>query len=169
MNTLYYTNLDKENAHEFLFFILDKYYNLQITDKDLKKTEFGKLYIENNPIYFNISHSQNVVAIAISNENVGVDVEVIKDKKFSNINKNVFGNEILKKEDFFALWTKAESFVKYNANSILLSLKHIIIKEDKIYYDNLLQNVNITTKKIDDFFASVASLENDFNVVKVDY
>ncbi|MBR2614035.1 MAG: hypothetical protein IKC71_00360 [Clostridia bacterium] len=169
MNTVYYTNLDKKDAHEFLFFILEKYYDLKITDKDLKKTEFGKLYIENSPIAFNISHSQNIVAIVISNENVGIDVEVIKDKKFSNINKNVFGNEILKKEDFFALWTKAESFVKYKASSILTSLKNIRIDGQKIYYNDNLEDVIITTKKVDDFFISVCSNQNDFDIIKLDY
>ena len=38
----------------------------------------GKPYIENSPIYFNISHCENMLVFAFSDEEIGIDVERIR-------------------------------------------------------------------------------------------
>ena len=38
----------------------------------------GKPYIENSPIYFNISHCENMLAYTFSDEEIGIDVERIR-------------------------------------------------------------------------------------------
>ena len=42
-------------------------------------TETGKPYFFNSNISFSLSHSKGICAVAISDRQVGVDVEVIKD------------------------------------------------------------------------------------------
>lgn len=53
---------------------------LQIIPESIKilQDNNGKPYIENCPIYFNISHCENILALAFSVEEIGIDIEKIK-------------------------------------------------------------------------------------------
>ncbi|MES2812897.1 MAG: 4'-phosphopantetheinyl transferase superfamily protein [Bacteroidota bacterium] len=50
-----------------------------LTDFDLYYDEFGKPHLKNNK-HISISHSFDFSAIAISDENIGIDMELIKEK-----------------------------------------------------------------------------------------
>ena len=77
MFELYFTDGD---AYEKLNEILPKY--ICGTYK-IARTENGKPYIEGNPLYFSISHSRGKSVIAVDANPVGVDMEVIEDRKYS--------------------------------------------------------------------------------------
>jgi 4'-phosphopantetheinyl transferase len=66
-------------------------------------------------IDFNISHSDNLVACALTiNAKVGIDVELIRSIDFSEFNE-VFNIEEMKevnRDSFFKLWTRKESALK---------------------------------------------------------
>lgn len=87
-----------------------------------KTTEAGKPYLEKyNSIHFNISHSNNVVICAVSNTPIGIDIQYMKSLNIELFTKRFFSEQeqekILKskvqKHEFFKLWTKKESFIKY--------------------------------------------------------
>jgi len=69
---------------------------------------------------FNISHSGNKVLIAISNSDVGVDIEMVEDIDFSSFQSGLFSlqeQQLLSSAKdptriFFKLWTRKESFLK---------------------------------------------------------
>ena len=72
-------------------------------------------------LHFSISHTTNLVACAISNSAVGLDVE--KKREFSlNLAKRIFNEKELinflnnknRYNYFFEVWTKKESFCKKN-------------------------------------------------------
>lgn len=94
-----------------------------------------KPYLASHPwLYFNISHSENFAAIAVSRKKVGIDIEYLaEDFKFSNLLPDIFDdNERLiiqnaadKKKTFYTLWTRKESFVKALGKGIDEDFKYI--------------------------------------------
>jgi 4'-phosphopantetheinyl transferase len=98
------------------------------------KVEFnenGKPLIEG--INFNISHSHNLVAVAISSHEVGIDLELIEDKDNSKIAKKIMNEEeyqkyLKNKEYFYKVWTKKEAYLKRKG----LSLEFALNKDQRI-------------------------------------
>lgn len=93
--------------------ILQDKYNIKLNDDNLIFNSNNKPYIVNNPIYFNLSHSLHLVAIAIANKEVGIDIEQIheckniqKYKRFLNITTLNNSRELIK------AWTIYEAKVK---------------------------------------------------------
>ncbi len=74
-------------------------------------------------LHFNISHSGDIILIAISNSEIGVDVEKV-DNNFSyeEILPRNFSDEeirfIKKPEDFYLLWTRKEALLKATAKGL---------------------------------------------------
>lgn len=89
---------------------------------ELEYNEFGKPYLkEKNDILFNISHTKHIVACIISNNEVGIDVEevrqfdeIIKDKILSDDEKLKVKND----NDFFKFWTIKEAVCKCEGTGI---------------------------------------------------
>jgi len=104
-----------------------KYHDIQINEGPT-----GKPYLACNPRYeFNISHTRNAVAAALSDEPIGVDIERIREIDI-NIAKSVFSDKELNwlqdaSEDrnrrFFDIWTKKEALVKYHGIGLSGDLK----------------------------------------------
>ncbi len=92
----------------------------------------GKLFCENQPdLYFNISHSGGIVAAVISDQEVGVDIEVVRpitlklakricnDKELSYIFGHIPDNSEYSQDAstdilhrFFEIWTAKEAYLK---------------------------------------------------------
>lgn len=92
----------------------------------------GKLFCENQPdLYFNISHCGNIVTAVISDEEVGIDIEVIRpislklakricnDKELSYIFGHIPDNSEYTQDAstdtlhrFFEIWTAKEAYFK---------------------------------------------------------
>ena len=98
---------------------------------EIKKHEHGKPYIYGaDNWHFNISHTDGMVGIAISDEPVGIDVERIRDadlriaKRFFTVSENYYiENTACKDKRFFEIWTKKEAYLKYTGKGLSLSLK----------------------------------------------
>ena len=72
--------------------------------------ENGKPYFLDNPLHFSISHSENTVIAAISEKNIGADIEKVRE-----IPRGVAERFFTERErgcDFFEIWTKKEAFGK---------------------------------------------------------
>ena len=86
---------------------------------------YGKPYLVDYPeIFFNLSHSGNWIVCAISDREIGVDVEQIRDIGYmpAIVEKMFSPSERMQVMDlegfagldmFFSVWTLKESFVKY--------------------------------------------------------
>ncbi len=100
----------------------------------------GKPYISNyENIHFNMSHASRMVACAISNEEIGIDIEKIDPLIDMKIAQTFFYNseyDNIKKSDnrvdqFFKYWVLKESYMKYTGLGFLLDLdKFEIILDD---------------------------------------
>ncbi|MBP3437279.1 MAG: 4'-phosphopantetheinyl transferase superfamily protein [Clostridia bacterium] len=93
--------------------------------------ENGKPYLEGNPLYFNLSHCEDLVVCAISKSPIGIDVEQLRDmpprlaKKFFTPDEclYIFGHEPkdadwdgsfspVQRLRFFEIWTSKEAYIK---------------------------------------------------------
>ena len=145
-----------------------------ISNPIFKFGKYGKAYIANyENIHFNLSHSSKMVACAISDMKVGIDIEYNDPKIDLDIAKNYFFNQEYKNiinsanpsNEFFNYWVLKESYMKYTGLGFHLKLDSFEIKiEDEIKLKNDIENIKFSLTDIDDYKLAVASR---YNVNKV--
>ena len=108
-------------------------YGLRERDVKIKYGENGKPYLEDNPdIYFNLSHSGNMVLAVFSNAEVGCDIEEVG-KSQEKLAERFFcpseyeylmeiKDERERCEEFYRIWTLKESFMKVTGLGMKLAL-----------------------------------------------
>ena len=91
--------------------IAEVFYNVQNTEIII---ENNKPKFKNSELYFNISHSENIVAIAFDEKELGLDVEYMKERDFKSLLEryNIESND---KEFFYQFWTEYEAEYKIQA------------------------------------------------------
>lgn len=138
-----------------------------IIDPIFKTEKYGKAYISNyENIRFNLSHSGEIVLCAISDMEVGVDVENIDSQIDLNIAKHYFFNSeyenIMKAENrpekFFKYWVLKESYMKYTGLGMNLDLDSFeIIIDDEIRLKNDLENLKFNLFDIKGYEIGIVS------------
>lgn len=112
-------------------------FNICADSIDFGVNEYGKPFVKNLPVHFNISHSGNMVVCAVDDKPVGIDIEQMRPvdlkiaKHFFNEEELIciFGHvpsetEFCKTADdgmirrFFELWTAKEACVKYTGKGL---------------------------------------------------
>jgi 4'-phosphopantetheinyl transferase len=123
-------------SHAVLRLYLSGYLNSDPGDIIYNYSKHRKPGIENDPVYFNLAHTQEAFAIAVSEHcYVGLDLEKItKMADMASIVKNYFSKAeqefIFRSSDemeerFFLLWTRKESFLKALGTGIIDDLENI--------------------------------------------
>jgi 4'-phosphopantetheinyl transferase len=131
--------------------ILENYFFMDITKVEYIYSEYGKPYIKDSNLYFSLSHSNGVIALAVSKEEIGIDIELIKDVKDNlalkvmneaeyNIYKGLSKND--KISYFYEVWTSKEAYVKKLGTTLTLNPSNINIDTDVI-----LKNINISNSQ----------------------
>lgn len=78
----------------------------------LNKSSTGKPFL--NTGYISISHSGDYTVIAIADSEVGIDIEKIREIDYKRIAKRFFRDEAIDNlNDFFDIWVRTESYLKY--------------------------------------------------------
>lgn len=124
--------------------------NISYNSLDYYINKYGKQYLKNDKIFFNISHSFDYVITAISNNEIGIDIEKVRQTPIKIINQ--FATEKEKEyilssnknieERIFKIYTLKEAYFKMlgtNLNNILEV--EFIIENDKIYCND--KNVKV--------------------------
>ena len=91
-----------------------------LSNEPILFTKMGKPYYENGP-FFNISHSGNYIVMAVSNKEVGVDIEenIAKDMSpLLRIFNEAEAKVIKEHSDFYYLWCAKESLIKCTGSTI---------------------------------------------------
>ena len=121
---------------------LNKYYNINYNDINIIYNKYGKPYLENYNLYYNISHSKDYVIVVFSDKKIGVDIEYIH----GNINtKNIFCNkEEIEYIDndltkLFDIFTYKEAYIKMQGKSIM-NIKDVSFFNN---YDINKYNINL--------------------------
>lgn len=166
---------DKNNCL-YSYLLLKKEINslcaIPIDQQIFRVNLYGKPYLStsNSRIFFNISHTSDCVICAISDGEVGVDIEKIRDipediidDVLSKREKNALASLSEVESDqrvqlFFSFWTQKEAYVKYTGKGISEGLNRIDT------YSNLFYNCH--TFFLDDYCISLYSNDVDFEIIK---
>lgn len=167
-------------------YLLSKVYTQSILSAYLKKNnikirknKFGKPYLDGVPsFFFNVSHSNNRLAIAVSlYSEVGVDIEFIQSdfNSIYDIAKDNFSNEEcgyifsghckqLSFERFTKLWTLKEAYLKALGVGLSKNMSEVVfdfIEDDSfVFYDAVMEGMKpwlFLNYRLEDCYLSVAS------------
>lgn len=148
-NTLFIK--EQLGSHLLLTDVLENTYFQEIDKIEYIYNESGKPYIKDSSLYFSLSHSNGIIALTVSKEEIGLDIELIKDVKdtlsrriMNDLEYNTYQslNKESKKIYFFEVWTSKEAYIKKLGTSITLNPSNISIEEDV-----LLKKINISSNE----------------------
>lgn len=152
-------NIKNEQAKKEKYFIWKlfekalKELDIDINTLTFKKNQNGKLFTDG--FYFSFSHSNGHLVVAISSNNVGIDIQTKKEIKPSLVKKILnekeyleYLNNIDKVDYFFTKWTQKEAIFKYKGDSYSFIPSSI----DTLSFDKIL-----FSEDTNDLFISVAS------------
>lgn len=145
--------------------------------EDIYYGENGKPELDG--LHFNLSHSHNMVALAVSEQPVGIDLEII-DKIHGNIAKRYFTereNAYLdafegaeREKEFFRIWTMKESYLKMTGEGLSLELNRVdFVIGDKVtvYRDGKCCECFVKEYEVPGYKLTVCAEEEDVaDVVK---
>ena len=114
----------------------------------------GKPFFEDYPnFHFNISHSENLIAVAVADSPVGVDIEKKRDANLK-IAQRFFTEEeknfVKDSDSFFYVWTRKEALLKKMGEGL-----------KDISKAQVLENSEIKTFEEDEFILSVCCEKPD--------
>lgn len=164
-----YRNLEHINDSYLAYLLLAYCYKSQFPSEsvliDPRYTENKKPYLSDE-FHFNISHSDTIVACAVSDAPIGVDVQEItpyhddysivfsaREEKYINASSD-------KDSIFTILWTCKEAYGK----AIGLGLLYECSKTEFVHNGVLKQSIEgkvITTKKLDNAYLSVCGYQEE--------
>ena len=146
-------NTPHEEGRKLLFDLLNKLYP-NSKGFVISKNKNGKPYIPDLPeFHFNISHSGEWTVIAVSDSEIGVDIQLIKPvrnglaKRFFTRRENLKLDKLNNEEynaEFTRMWTMKEARTKVTGESLARSLSLF----NTVEYDGT------TSKMIDGYFVS---------------
>jgi len=151
-----YKSVNSYIAYSFLRNIAQKFLNTDSSELTIVTTQNGKPYFKNyKNFHFSISHTNNLVAIAISDTEIGIDAELIRDidlkiadRFFTEKEKEyIYNSTDLAINRFFELWTKKEAYIKQKSLN-LSSLSSIDVTQSTT-------NKNFYTEKLSGYYLSV--------------
>ncbi|MEG1141603.1 MAG: 4'-phosphopantetheinyl transferase superfamily protein [Bacilli bacterium] len=136
---------------ELLFKELLSNKSLSYDKIDIYINNFGKPIIKNRKVFFNISHSHDYSVCAISNNNIGIDIEKIRKVNINVIYQFATENEIIyitKNENeiynkLFEIYTLKEAYFKcLGTNLNYIKEVEFLIKNNNV----LCSDQNISAK-----------------------
>lgn len=135
--------------------ILASFLNQAAEKINIAKTAYGKPYLPDYPeIHFNISHSGEVLLVAISAMGtVGIDIEQAKTQRrdFSGLVAKCFAESEIKywnalpedekTSEFYRFWTRKEAFVKATGRGLAMGLEQcVIVAGERPYFLSVPEN-----------------------------
>lgn len=146
----------------------------KINFQNLKVGPFGKPFMAGSDLNFNISHSYNTVVCVFSRNDIGVDIEHLKEVNF-DFYKDSFTkiemDEFYKKGiiKFYEYWTKKEAISKALGQGFSIPFDEIKINEKTNEYNG--KNFWIYDYFLDNKYCSIAAdmCINKIEWVKVEF
>ena len=132
---LQYKKLDDRKRSVLAFVLLERVLREEygITEvPEFVYNEFGKPSLPNLPIHFSLSHCKDAVACAVSDHNIGIDVESIVPYNPDMARRVCTADELKvleqssnKDVEFIKLWTVKEAISKYEGMGLSLPFSEI--------------------------------------------
>jgi 4'-phosphopantetheinyl transferase len=117
--------------------VLNQEFSLKNENVELLRSSDGKPYVKDAPIHFNISHSGDYVVCAFSEQEIGIDIEQIKEVDLKIAERyfcssecdDLFAQNANRRLDyFFSLWTLKESYMKWLGDGMSIPLDSFCFK-----------------------------------------
>jgi phosphopantetheine--protein transferase-like protein len=166
-------------CHAILRSVLAKSMNISPLEVTYGYGLNNKPSIPGNPLYFNITHTKEAFAFAVSNDfNVGIDLERInQNTDILPVMESFFSKKereyiLMPKTDpeirnrFFQLWTRKEALLKAFGTGIIDNLAQVEVSEngnllnrklfDKLNFDTEITTHFLYSKKIGNSYLSIA-------------
>ncbi len=148
-----------KKAYDFVISLAQKELNTN-DGLEISRDKNDKPYFKNHPdFHFNISHSEDLIAVAFSSSPVGVDIEKLRDVNLKIAERRFCEEEkafIKNNQDFFYVWTRKEAYLKRTGQGLRRSLSSFCV----------LESNSIKTFKADDYIVSVCSDSvEDFSLI----
>lgn len=169
-NTYYTKTLSQRYiiSHGMLRLILSSYTSQAPKDLQFLVNNYGKPFLRQSDICFNMSHSKNMVAYIVAlNYCVGIDIEVID----LNINLGDFSNLVLTNTEndilnnltfpqnikcFYNIWTRKEALVKAIGLGLNYSINTIETDQELCFEQNSYHS-SLLPSMISDYVVSIAA------------
>lgn len=118
--------------------VLSRYCGIDAAQLVICLNRYGKPYLKGQPWFFNLSHSDEKLVIAVSNVEIGVDIEICRERKnLADLTQHCFAPEEItywrglpdaqKTRAFYQFWTAKEAFVKATGRGMGLGLSRCVI------------------------------------------
>ena len=143
---LQYKKLDDRKRSVLAFVLLQRALREEYGINEVPEfvyNEFGKPSFSNLPIHFSLSHCKNAVACAISNHNIGIDVESIVPYNPDVARRVCTADELEileqcsnKDVEFIKLWTAKEAISKYEGMGLSLPFAEVTISRYLIHSEH---------------------------------
>ncbi len=108
---------------------INEYCGVNPEDIVFKYNRYGKPYVKNIPVHFSISHSGNYVVCAVSENEIGIDIEKIRDidsricKRFATEAEADYISS--NQNRIFEIWTLKEAYFKCIGTGLTSDIKNI--------------------------------------------
>ena len=173
-----YTELDDETAklHNIISYLLLKKIltdnNIEVDESSYNYSKDGKPYYENSNINFSISHSEDMIAVAIDDNELGIDVEKIKevknniiDRVYSKEEQKLYSEKLLDDSFFCKTWTKKESFAKSSGKGMNIDFDSITLDLESDF--NEIKDYYINTIKLKDAYLSICGKTKEYDINEI--
>ena len=116
---------------------------------EFSRNEHGKPYAVNSPLHFNLSHSGDFVLCAVSEDEIGADIEILKPVAPSLIRRVCTEEEqdFIGEDDhrFLAVWTAKEALAKYSGHGLNGDLKTLsVVRSGHLQVPGLCLHTELT-------------------------
>lgn len=153
---------DFSSSFSMLKLILKKYFNYNIRTNDIGYGKYGKPYLKNTNIHYNISHSGSYLVVAVSTMEIGVDIQIVKKKIMWDYFFSEDEISLVKKSfndynlGFSVLWSCKESYLKKIGSGLVVDFSTILFKvlSEFIYYDGNIINWTILERGSEQYVLS---------------
>lgn len=119
--------------------------------------DYGAPYIEGGP-YFSISHCKRGIAVAVSENSIGIDIESIRLFKPELMRKTMNEDEQLRitssaipEVEFIRFWTQKEALLKLQGTGIISDLHHVLTHSQNVFWTEI-------THQSPDYICTIANL-----------
>lgn len=131
----------KRAAASFLYEKGDGDYE-RVYDFEIKRGAHGKPYFDaEGAPHFSVSDSGPLWVCAVSDQEVGIDIEEVKDKDYTDLAKRFFTEEeaefvrLWGKDGFFLVWTRKEAYGKFKGTGLQEGLGNFcVVKNNAVAY-----------------------------------
>ena len=129
----------------------------------------GKPY-STTGLEFNLSHSDNMIILAVSENKIGCDIQKFSERNFERMAKFAFHPNELdllsfannKADTFFKLWTKKEAFLKLIGTGFTRNATNIDLSKDK--YTENSKEYYFYYWKADDYYISICTENSNIQI-----